>query len=436
MAVQNRYESALLIGSCRSHRQRFATEESLHELSELALSAGALVRDRLVQERDRIDPAYYLGRGKVEEIARRTAAQEVNLLIFDDDLSPGQKNKIVEVTRCKVVDRTELILDIFAQRARTREGKLQVELAQLFYLLPRLTGKGIELSRLGGGIGTRGPGETKLETDRRALRKRIGKINEEIEKIRTHRSLHRAKRKSVPIPTVAVVGYTNAGKSSLFNALTRAHAVSSRRMFSTLDPLIRRLRLPGAQELLLSDTVGFIRKLPTHLVAAFRATLEEVQQADLILHVVDLSRENFRDQMKAVLEVLGKLEVLSLPRIEVFNKIDLLNSHQLRMDFSDLSDQPIFVSALTGQGIPQLVREIGRVLDRGVQRAVLRIPYPQARLVELFHEKARILTEQYEPDHIRLEVQAPRILLLKHREFLQPGTTSERSSSGEGRGGR
>ncbi|MBI2821353.1 MAG: GTPase HflX [Acidobacteria bacterium] len=342
-------ERAFLVGVF-SHRavSRYAAEH-LEELEQLALSAGASVQKSALQFRQRLDPACLIGRGKAEEIASQIREQGLDLVIFDETLSPAQQRNLEKILQCKVIDRTALILDIFAQRARTREGKLQVELAQLNYLLPRLAGSGTALSRLGGGIGTRGPGETKLEMDRRRIRSRIARIRAEIEKVRRRRQLHRARRQGIPAPVVTLVGYTNAGKSTLFTALTRAATLRSDRMFATLDPLVRRIHLPSAGDVLLTDTVGFVRKLPPDLVAAFRATLEEIGEADLLLHVVDCSQENYREQMRAVEEVLSDLGFQEIPVLVVYNKIDLLEEN-----LQPVSAEGLAVSALTGVGLPAL----------------------------------------------------------------------------------
>jgi GTP-binding protein HflX len=354
-------EHALLVGVFSRRELRGDADRHLEELAELASSAGAYVTASLLQFRPRLDPAYLIGRGKASEIAQQVRAGSVDLVIFDETLSPAQQRNLESELDCKVIDRTALILDIFAQRARTREGKLQVELAQLSYLLPRLTGSQTALSRLGGGIGTRGPGETKLEEDRRRIRTRIAQIRREIEKVRKHRQLHQAHRKGVPIPVVTLVGYTNAGKSTLFTLLTRAETVRSPRMFATLDPLVRRLHLPLSGEVLLTDTVGFVRKLPPDLVAAFRATLEEIGQADLLLHIVDRSQENYRDQMRAVEEILTELNFHNVPTLVVFNKIDLLQSpvSEIRMEGEFAA-----VSALKGSGLAELREAVDRCLQK------------------------------------------------------------------------
>ncbi|NWG12994.1 MAG: GTPase HflX [Acidobacteria bacterium] len=347
-----RTERAGLVGCFFARRGRARAEESLLELEALASAAGAMVVERVLQERPAPDPAFFVGRGKADELRQVAQALGLDLLIFDDELSPGQQRNLENRTDCKILDRTQLILDIFARRARTREGKLQVELAQLNYLLPRLVGKGTMLSRLGAGIGTRGPGETRLEMDRRRIRNRIALLRREIERVGRHRQQQRSRRQGVPVPVAALVGYTNAGKSTLFNALTRAGTVEGRQLFSTLDPLLRRVELRNGTEIVLSDTVGFIRKLPHDIVAAFRATLEEVREADLLLHVIDRSNPHWRDQAAAVEEVLTELGAQNKPVIDVYNKADLLpeGSHPMR----PLGRDSVLISARTGFGLPDL----------------------------------------------------------------------------------
>src|SRR5262249_47183904 len=308
-------ESAILVGN-----------HSLDELRELAVSAGARVIDEVVQRRDRPDPATYIGKGKVEELREEVLIEGVDVVIFDEELSPGQAKNLEEALETKVVDRTGLILDIFARRARTREGKLQVELAQLEYRLTRLTGYREYLSRLGGGIGRRGPGETKLEMDRRQIRHRIATLRRDIEHIRKHRQLHRERRRRDQLPLVSLVGYTNAGKSTLFRALSKEDTLVSSRLFSTLDPLIRRIQLGRNFPVLISDTVGFIRKLPHLLVDSFRATLEEVVEADLVLHVIDAADPDHEEKKEVVHGVLREIGAGTHPRLIVYNKADLLEN--------------------------------------------------------------------------------------------------------------
>ena len=333
--------------------------ESLDELRELARSAGARIIDEVIQHRTRRDPATYIGKGKLDELREQILIEGVDLVIFDDDLSPSQQKNIEEVLDTKVVDRTGLILDIFAKRARTKEGQLQVELAQLNYRLTRLTGYRDYLSRLGGGIGTRGPGETKLEMDRRQIRHRIATLRRDIEQIRKHRQLHRERRRRDQLPLVSLVGYTNAGKSTLFRALSKENTLVSSRLFSTLDPLIRRIQLGRNVPVLISDTVGFIRKLPHLLVESFRATLEEVVEADLILHVIDASDPDHEEKKDVVHGVLREIGAGDHPRLIVYNKADLLDGERT---FVVHESDSLLVSAVTGENLDLLVQEIvGRV---------------------------------------------------------------------------
>ncbi len=337
-------ENAILVGC-----------QSIDELRELASSAGARVIDEVVQSRRRPDPATYIGKGKVEELRDQILIEGVDLVIVDDELSPSQHKNLEEMLDTKVVDRTGLILDIFSRRARTREGKLQVELAQLNYRLTRLTGYRDYLSRLGGGIGTRGPGETKLEMDRRQIRHRIATLRRDIEQVRKHRQLHRERRRRDQLPLVSLVGYTNAGKSTLFRALSKEDTLVSSRLFSTLDTLVRRIQLGGNFPVLISDTVGFIRKLPHLLVSAFRATLEEVVEADLILHVIDASDPDHEEKKSVVLDVLREIGAGDHPRLTVYNKLDLLNND---IDFRPSESGALLVSAVTGRNLDRLVDEI------------------------------------------------------------------------------
>jgi GTP-binding protein HflX len=396
---------------------RERAEESLAELEGLASAAGAQVVERVLQERPAPDPAYFIGRGKAEELATLAADRDLDVLLFDEELTPAQLRNLEHKAGCKILDRTQLILDIFAGRARTREGKLQVELAQLNYLLPRLAGKGTMLSRLGAGIGTRGPGETKLEMDRRRIRDRIALLRRDLEHVRAHRERQRSRRQGVPVPVVALVGYTNAGKSTLFNALTRAGTLESPQLFATLDPLLRRLVLPNGLEILLSDTVGFIRKLPHDLVAAFRATLEEVREADLLLHVIDVSSPHWREQAEAVRDVLRELEVEGKPSIDVYNKIDLLPPGQ-SLEPGAAPRGHVSVSALKKEGLRDVLARVSAELEGFTVRSLLRVPYRDARLLARLHEEGRIVSTVYENEAIRLEVDLPRSSLRHLRKYL------------------
>lgn len=357
----SRREVALLIGLKQPHQPRWEAEESLEELAQLAVSAGAESAFRVLQERSVPDPRTLIGRGKAEDI-RELCEEGVDLVIFDEDLTGSQQRNLEATLQRKVIDRTGLILDIFAQRARSREGKLQVELAQLKYLLPRLTGHGADLSRLGGGIGTRGPGETQLEVDRRRIRRRVIKIEEELEKVQRHRALLRRRRQKQALPTAALVGYTNAGKSSLLNALTHAKLPVADKFFVTLDPTLRKVILPGGRAVLLSDTVGFIKKLPHQLVAAFKATLEEMRASDLLLHVIDIAHPQWQDQEQAVTAVLEELGMATKPLISLYNKVDKL-PHPEAIAFLSRRPQSVVTSANTGAGLSELKTVIAEMLE-------------------------------------------------------------------------
>jgi GTPase len=358
-------ERVVLVGvDTHALRDGWSIKSSMEELEALVRSAGARVVGQLTQKVDNASPTFYLGKGKLEELISLKESLNYDVAIFNNELNPRQQKNLEEALKVKVIDRTALILDIFAERAQTSEGKLQVELAQHEYILPRLAGQWSHLERLGGGIGTRGPGESQIETDRRLIRKRIQKLKEKIEEIRTHRMLYRQKRKRSHIPVVALVGYTNAGKSTLLNALSKAEVRAENRLFSTLDPVTRRITLPGRQEFLLTDTVGFIHKLPTSIVAAFRATLEELQEADLLLHVVDITHRDAAEQYDTVEKILKELKTEDTPRITVLNKIDLaikdykdLDQVSSNIDFRR-GGQVIAVSARKGWGLEELLQLI------------------------------------------------------------------------------
>jgi len=398
----------------------WSVEDSLSELGTLARTAGAEVVGTMVQRMRHPDVATYIGKGRAQELCDTEKQRGVDLVIFDDELSPSQQRNLEKLLDARVIDRSALILDIFAQHARTREGRLQVELAQLEYRLPRLAGRGVELSRqaggsrsagaggVGGAIGVRGPGETKLEIDRRRIRSRIAELREEIEGVREQRKIHRRQRAAQAIPVVAVVGYTNAGKSTLFNALTEAEVLAENKLFATLDPTTRHITLPGNQEALLTDTVGFIQKLPTRLIAAFRATLEEVIDADLLLEVVDISHENAIEQSETVNEVLHDLETDEKPRITALNKIDLLDDPS-EVDTS-LYPNAVAVSALQKVGLDALLEKIAQVLATSMEAIRVIIPYDKSELVELFHRRGRVELEEHRPEGTVIAGRIPRSL--------------------------
>jgi GTP-binding protein HflX len=400
----------------------FDAEESLAELRTLAGSAGAEVVGEILQRRDRPDPATLIGAGKLEEIAGASASVNADVLLFDHDLSPSQQRNIEKIVQRRVIDRTQLILDIFARHARTREGQLQVELAQLHYMLPRLAGRGVEMSQLGGGIGTRGPGETQLETDRRKIARRVRHVEQQLENVRRIRAQQRQRRESAPVATVALVGYTNTGKSTLFNALTQAGVLSSPKMFATLDPTIRAVTLPSKRKVLLSDTVGFIRNLPHTLVSAFRATLEEVQRASLILHVSDASSRLSAEQDAQVEIVLKELEVEKKPRLRVMNKVDLLDvevADGLVNDAQRHDAHTAYVSAVEGTGLDRLLARIDAMIDEDrISRVHLRIPQKEGKTLAMLEARARIYSRKYKDGAVEFEADAPESVVRRVREWV------------------
>jgi GTP-binding protein HflX len=404
LAVTTRPRERALIGAVRLPSQRREdVQESLDELAGLADSAGATVVERVVQERTSPTPAFYFGPGKIDEVAVAARVQGATLFISDDALSPIQERNISERLGLKVIDRTALILDIFAQRARTREGKLQVELAQLTYLLPRLVGQWSHLERLGGGIGTRGPGETQLESDRRVIRHRLIRIRRDLERVRMHRRLRREGRRRSGLPVVALVGYTNAGKTTLLNRLTGASFVAADRLFMTLDPAARLVARDGRLPFILTDTVGFIRKLPHELVAAFRATLEELGEADVLLHVVDASHPALDEHIAAVDELLGELGVADRPMLMVMNKVDRLEQPEVAL--VGRGRDAILFSAATGAGMEPLLDALAPLCRLRNGTVTLRIPCVDGPAVALCYERGRVVTRSDDGEHVRVEVE-------------------------------
>lgn len=396
-------ERVILVGVTQQTMEN--GEESLDELAELVNTAGAVTVGRLIQNREQIHPGTYIGKGKIQELKDLVWELDATGVVCDDELSPAQLRNLEQELDVKVMDRTLIILDIFASRATTSEGKIQVELAQLKYRLARLVGLRSSLSRLGGGIGTRGPGEKKLEMDRRLVKNRIAQLNRELGEVKRHREVARARRSRNQVPVAAIVGYTNAGKSTLLNTLTGAGVLEEDKLFATLDPTTRMLSLPGGQEILLTDTVGFIRKLPHHLIEAFRSTLEEARYADIILHVVDASNPRMEQQMHVVYETLKALEVTNKTVITLFNKTDRLSEIPRLRDFQ--ADQTLLISAKEQQGLDQLQELLARLL---LERQVLieRIyPYDKAGLIQMIRRHGRLLEEEYQTEGIYVKAYVP-----------------------------
>ncbi len=418
-SLQVMSERAILIGMEWGRNDSLWTvDDSLEELKQLADTAGATVIKKFIQKRPKPDPAFFIGRGKVQELALYAQQENIDLCIFDDELSPAQQRNIESVMGIRILDRTALILDIFAQRARTNEGKLQVELAQLQYTLPRIMGKGLMLSRLGGGIGTRGPGETKLEVDRRRIRDRIAFIKEQIEKVKAVRSLHRSKRKKNNVFEVSLVGYTNAGKSTLLNTLTNSDIYAKDQLFATLDPTTRQLTLPNKQEIIITDTVGFIQRLPHQLIAAFRSTLEVVTEADLLVHVIDVSHELYKEQAAAVHEVLKEIGAETKPVITVYNKIDKLPPDSKLADRLALEEDTVCISAAKKLNLETLQQMIESHLKSKAVEVTLSIPYAETAKAAQLHETANVLEQEYTENGAVMKVILPVEDLEAYNEYI------------------
>jgi GTP-binding protein HflX len=422
-------ERAFLVGAELKHgHPLLPVEESLDELARLADTAGLEVVGRTSQRFDQPDPATYIGSGKVEEINELRKELKADVILFDDELSPRHQRELEEIfgEKVKVVDRTALILDIFAQHAQTAEGQLQVELAQLEYRLPRLTRLWTHLARQAGGraggstggVGLRGPGETQIEIDRREIGRRISVIKEELEKVRARREQHRAKRQQTALPVIAIVGYTNAGKSTLLNQLSGSNVLSEDKLFATLDPTTRRVKMPSGREALFTDTVGFIQKLPTQIVAAFRATLEEIADADIILHVVDATHPNAREQMESVEDTLAQLEVDHLPMVEALNKVDLLPAGEDAVEMLDAGPMSIPVSAQTGYNVDTLLLAVEAVMERYLVPARVFLPYRRGDLVSLFYERGQVEEEEHRSGGVVMVGRLPERLLPYFADFL------------------
>ncbi len=394
-------------------KEETATESTLEELKALLETAGGTAVGTLLQSRPAPDPHSFLGEGKVEELRQAVEATGANMVIFDNDLSPSQIRTLEDITGATVIDRSALILDIFAQRAKTREGRLQVELAQYQYLLPRLSGMGRSLSRQGGGIGTRGPGETRLESDRRHIRTRISRLQQELKEVRRVRGVQRQLREKNSVPVVALIGYTNAGKSTLLNALTGAGIPANNRLFDTLDTTTRRMTVSDTLDVLLSDTVGFIAKLPHNLVEAFQATLEELQYADLLLHVIDASDPERTAHMEVVEKLAAQLAPQGVPIIEVYNKADLVEPQLI-----PVGENKVAISAATGTGLPRLLELVEQNLDTGVKRVTMKLPYAAAGEVDRIHREGKVFTTEYENDGILVEAALSREMQGRYRDYI------------------
>jgi len=405
--VKRGREKAILVGLEHEGVDKWELKESLEELAELASSAGAEVVGTVTQKLGQPTAPFYIGKGKAEHVAEQCAKGEVTSVIFDDELSPAQGRNLEKLTSRKVLDRTQLILDIFAQRARSREGRLQIELAQLQYLLPRLTGMWTHLSRQSGGIGTRGPGETQLEVDRRRVQERIAKLERDLIDVRKHRSIQREGRRRNHWPVAALVGYTNAGKSTLLNKLTGAEVLAADQLFATLDPTTRQFLLPNNQKVLLTDTVGFIRKLPHTVIESFKATLEEVHEADLLIHVVDLSHPNFQEQIQAVHAVIRELDADGKQMLTVFNKIDAAENRALAQAQVRRTPNSVAISAKTGEGIAEMLAELEGQLAAWRLRAAYRIPAREAALIAEIHRVGHVLDLQYDEEEVLVWAHVP-----------------------------
>ena len=409
------HDKAILAGldAAVFSKEETATESTLEELKALLETAGGTAVGTLLQSRPAPDPHSFLGEGKVEELRQAVEATGANMVIFDNDLSPSQIRTLEDITGATVIDRSALILDIFAQRAKTREGRLQVELAQYQYLLPRLSGMGRSLSRQGGGIGTRGPGETRLESDRRHIRTRISRLQQELKEVRRVRGVQRQLREKNSVPVVALIGYTNAGKSTLLNALTGAGIPANNRLFDTLDTTTRRMTVSDTLDVLLSDTVGFIAKLPHNLVEAFQATLEELQYADLLLHVIDASDPERTAHMEVVEKLAAQLAPQGVPIIEVYNKADLVEPQLI-----PVGENKVAISAATGTGLPRLLELVEQNLDTGVRRVTMKLPYSAAGEVDRIHREGKVFTTEYENDGILVEAALSREMQGRYRDYI------------------
>jgi len=422
---EQKKERAILVGVVHNRQDRDLVDEYLDELALLADTAGAEVLYRVIQERDAINPGYFIGKGKVDFLAKLVSEQQADVVIFDEDLTPAQARNLEEECKTKIIDRSGLILDIFARRAKTREAKTQVELAQLQYLLPRLTRRWTHLSRQAGGvgIGLRGPGETQLEVDRRMIRKRIATLSQELEKISQQRALRRRRR--TDLFNVALLGYTNVGKSTLMNTLTTSEVFVEDRLFATLDSTVRLLDHAGDQKILLIDTVGFVRKLPHHLVASFKSTLEETAEADLLIHIVDCSHPHFRDQMHVINGVMKELHIDDRPVVTVFNKIDLVEDKSRLREIKDEFEGSFLISAQRGLFIEDLRQEIIKFATEHSITTNIKVNLSEQKLLASIYEWARVLNREYEDGYVQLQIRFPSTMERKFKQLVEDGAVVE-----------
>jgi len=415
-------EKAILVNLATTKKEKLEAEESMQELEGLAKAAGAQITQKTFQFRPEISPKYFIGQGKVSEIAQMKEELKVNLIIFDHILSPIQQRSLEDKIQTKVIDRTQLILDIFAQRARSKEGKLQVELAQLNYYLPRLVGKGLALSRLGAGIGTRGPGEKKLEEDRRRILDRIAKIKKDIQSIQRRRATQRKARKKRPVPTVSLVGYTNAGKSTLFNRLSKVKMFTSPQLFATLDTVLRRVSFSDGLYFFLSDTVGFIKKLPVELITSFKATLEEVKEADCICHIIDVTSSDTESREEAVETILAEIGGANIPVIKIYNKIDLMEKKkELLRKNKHSNGRCVYASAKTGEGIESLKEALRTLLFKDLKLYYLRIPKSKREIARSFHKWSQVLKTRENGDYSELKIMTNSRSILNYLPYVKRG---------------
>ncbi len=407
-------EKAILVTVDLGRRDGWTAIDASQELKELARSAGVQVAEEIICRRDKISSAYFIGKGKVQELALMVSEKHIGAVIFNNDLSGSQQKNLEELIGAKTIDRTQLILDIFARRAKSNEGKIQVELAQLLYLMPRLVGKGRVLSRLGGGIGTRGPGETKLEIDRRRIRERIARLKNDLQRLTMQRRMRQKSREKIPVPGIAIIGYTNAGKSTLLNSLTDAKVIAEDRLFSTLDPTIRQFVLPTKQKVIFADTVGFLHNLPHHLIESFKATLEEVVDADVLLHVLDITHPKVQQQSDAVYKVLSELGAADKPVITVLNKIDKAEEASVER-FKRVFENSVAISALYKRNFEELIDRLVLQLSGLVDVVEIRVPQARMDLLNMIYKDGRVLSKEYSGQDIIIKAQVP----IKVRERIK-----------------